>query len=372
MAYLFLDGNEATARAAVDAGCRFFAGYPITPATTIYQHMLNLLPPIGGVCLQGEDEIASIGFCIGASMSGIKALTATSGPGISLFSEQISFAIGAEIPLVIVDVQRLGPSTGSATKGADSDICFLRWGNSGGLPVIVLAPTDAKDCYLLTGQAFNLAEVYRCPVFIASNKEIGMTRESVAADALVLPEIKNRVACPEDREFMPFRPAPGSNVPDFLPIGSTRLVRATSSTHGADGYITTAPEVIESAIARMCDKLCSAVDEFTFYQIDADPSADTLLIVYGVTARAAREALGRLRAASFKVSLLVLQTLFPVPETLLKKQLASVRRVIVIEMNRGQYVGEIERLCGAEKLTHYGKMNGELITPEEIYRVAAR
>jgi 2-oxoglutarate ferredoxin oxidoreductase subunit alpha len=122
----------------------------------------------------------------------------------------------------------------------------------------------------------------------------------------------------------------------------------------------------------MCDKLCSAVDEFTFYQIDADPSADTLLIVYGVTARAAREALGRLRAASFKVSLLVLQTLFPVPETLLKKQLASVRRVIVIEMNRGQYVGEIERLCGAEKLTHFGKMNGELITPDEIYRVAAR
>jgi 2-oxoglutarate ferredoxin oxidoreductase subunit alpha len=372
MAHLFLDGNEATARAAVDAGCRFFAGYPITPATTIYQQMLNLLPPLGGVCLQGEDEIASIGFCIGASMAGIKALTATSGPGISLFSEQISFAIGAEIPLVIIDVQRLGPSTGSATKGADSDICFLRWGNSGGLPVIVLAPADATDCYQLTGHAFNLAERYRCPVFIASNKEIGMTRESVAAESLILPEIKNRAACPEDQEFIPFKPPPGSTVPDFLPIGATRLVRTTSSTHGADGYITTVPEVIQSAIARMCDKLNHSVADFTFFQSDEDPAADTLLIVYGVTARAAREALIQLRAESFKVSLLVMKTLFPVPEALLKEQMAKVERVIVIEMNCGQYVGEIERLCGPNKLIHFGKMNGELVTPDEIYRVAAK
>ena len=372
MAYLFLDGNEATARAAVDAGCRFFAGYPITPATTIYQHMLNLLPPVGGVCLQGEDEIASIGFCIGASMAGVKALTATSGPGISLFSEQISFAIGAEIPLVIVDVQRLGPSTGSATKGADSDICFLRWGNSGGLPVVVLAPTDAADCYHLTGQAFNLAERYRCPVFIASNKEIGMTRESVAADSLILPDIKDRATCPEDQEFIPFRPPAGSNIPDFLPLGASRLVRTTSSTHGADGYITTDPEVIATAIARMCDKLNDSVGDFTFYQIDSDPSAETLLIVYGVTARAAREALHRLRAESSKVSLLVLQTLFPVPEALLKEQMAKVRRIVVVEMNCGQYVGEIERLCDAGKLTHFGKMNGELITPDEIYHEISR
>ncbi|MGD9179313.1 MAG: pyruvate flavodoxin/ferredoxin oxidoreductase, partial [Desulfobacterales bacterium] len=142
MAYSLLEGNEAIARGAVAAGCRFFAGYPITPATTIYHTMLNLLPPLGGTCLQGEDEIASIGFCLGASMAGMKVMTATSGPGISLYSENVSFAIGSEIPIVIVDVQRLGPSTGSATRGADGDINFLRWGNSGGLPVIVLAPVD--------------------------------------------------------------------------------------------------------------------------------------------------------------------------------------------------------------------------------------
>ena len=184
MAMSFMDGNEAIAHASIEAGCRFFAGYPITPATTIYQHMLTLLPAYGGICLQGEDEIASIGFCLGASMAGFKALTATSGPGISLYSEQISFAIGGEIPLVIVDVQRLGPSTGSATKGADGDIQFLRWGNSGGLPVIVLAPVDVRDCYTLTLQAFNLSEQFRCPVFIASNKEIAMTRESIDLDLL--------------------------------------------------------------------------------------------------------------------------------------------------------------------------------------------
>ncbi len=145
MGSVFIDGNEAVARAAMSAGCNFFASYPITPATSIFHNMLELLPPSGGVCLQGEDEIASIGFCLGAAVGGARVMTATSGPGISLFSEQISFAIGAEIPIVIVDVQRLGPSTGSATKGADGDIQFLRWGNSGGLPVVVLAPENVQE-----------------------------------------------------------------------------------------------------------------------------------------------------------------------------------------------------------------------------------
>ena len=190
----YLDGDFACGEGAMAAGCRFFAGYPITPATTILNHMLNLLPPVGGICLQAEDEIASIGACLGASMAGLKVMTATSGPGISLYSEQISFAVGSEIPIVIIDVQRLGPSTGSATRGADGDINFLRWGNSGGMPVIVLAPVDVRDCFTLTVCAFNLAETYRCPVFIASNKEIGMTRESVDLEALEKPALVDRAA----------------------------------------------------------------------------------------------------------------------------------------------------------------------------------
>ena len=239
MSLSFIEGNEAVALGAMAAGCRFFAGYPITPATTIYNAMLKYLPPEGGVCLQGEDEIASIGYCLGASMAGNKVLTATSGPGISLYSEQISFAIGSEIPLVIVNVQRLGPSTGSATKGADGDIQFMRWGSSSGLPVIVLAPVNAADCYRLTVHAFNLAEQYRCPVFLASNKEIAMTRESVDEDALEKPAVINRRQPPDNVPFLPFQVDADQNVPDFLPIGAGIPVRQTSSTHGANGYITT-------------------------------------------------------------------------------------------------------------------------------------
>jgi 2-oxoglutarate ferredoxin oxidoreductase subunit alpha len=366
MTLTFLEGNEAIARGAVAAGCRFFAGYPITPATSIYHQMLQLLPPLGGVCMQGEDEIASIGFCLGASMGGMKAMTATSGPGISLYSEQISFAIGGEIPLVIVDVQRLGPSTGSATKGADGDIEFLRWGNSGGLPVIVLAPINARDCYLLTMHAFNLAEKYRCPVFIASNKEIAMTRESVDIDGLTLPEPKTRLHCPADHSGHPFEPLFGEMVPPFLPMGGNRLSRQTSSTHGPEGYITTDPELIESAIVRMKEKLHNNIEKFTFFDLDTRKDDSILLVVYGVTTRAARTAVLELRAMGHKVSLLILKTLFPVPAALLRQNIKGKKRVVVVEMNLGQYVREIERCAGSVPVSFYGRMNGELISPQAI------
>jgi 2-oxoglutarate ferredoxin oxidoreductase subunit alpha len=366
---LFIDGNEAIARAALASGCSFFAGYPITPATTIFQHMLDLLPPNQGVCLQGEDEIASIGFCIGASMAGHRVMTATSGPGISLFSEQISFAIGGEIPLVIVDVQRLGPSTGSATKGADSDIQFLRWGNSGGLPVIVLAPVDAADCYNLTRQAFNLADRYRCPVFIASNKEIGMTRESVPADSFLDIETLTRsTAVPEsyDGPYQPFQAPAGSKVAPLLPMGGKTLVRQTSSSHGADGYITSSAEIIGEGIHRMRDKLIDHRNDFDFYHLDEQAGADALLVTYGVTARAASVGVRQLRNESKAISLLILNILYPVPEAILRQALSNVSRVFVVEMNLGQYVREIERLSGSKPVTFFGKMNGELITPDEI------
>jgi 2-oxoglutarate/2-oxoacid ferredoxin oxidoreductase subunit alpha len=370
MTLSFMEGNEAIARAAIQAGCRFFAGYPITPATTIYQQMLQLLPPAGGICLQGEDEIGSIGFCLGAAMAGLKSMTATSGPGISLYSEQISFAVGSEIPIVIVDVQRLGPSTGSATRGADGDIQFLRWGNSGGLPVIVLAPVDVHDCFELTMQAFNLAERYRCPVFLAANKEIAMTRESIALDDLVLPDPVNRRYCPPDRPFLPFETAPGRLVPDFLAMGGDRLVRQTSSTHGPDGYITADSAVIGRTLERLRQKLTTAVDRYTFYEFDAVADPDMLLIAYGVTARAAKAALSQLRRAGHRPCLLILKTLFPVPENLIKKCMTGMPKIVVVEMNLGQYVREIQRLAGSTPVTAFGQMNGELITPRQIVEAA--
>jgi 2-oxoglutarate ferredoxin oxidoreductase subunit alpha len=371
MSLCLMEGNEAIARAAIAAGCRFFAGYPITPATTIYQRMLDLLPPMGGICLQGEDEIASLGFCLGAAMAGLKVMTATSGPGISLCSEQISFAIGSEIPVVIVDVQRLGPSTGSATRGADGDIQFLRWGNSGGLPVIVLAPVDVNDCFTLTVRAFNLAERFRCPVFIAANKEIAMTRESLDMDALAPPEPVERRLCPPDRDFLPFEPARDPPVPYFLPMGGQRIVRHTSSTHGPDGYITTDPRTIARTLSRLRRKLSSVAGRLAEFEWDPCENAEILLIVYGVTARAAREALARLRGRGRKISLLVLKTLYPVPVDLIKRCLADTRQAVVLEMNLGQYVREIERLAGGVPVRHFGQMNGELITPHQIIEAIA-
>jgi 2-oxoglutarate/2-oxoacid ferredoxin oxidoreductase subunit alpha len=372
MGLMLMEGNEAIGWGAKAAGCDFFAGYPITPATTIYNTMLKLLPPAGGVCMQGEDEIASIGFCLGAAMAGKKTMTATSGPGISLYSEQISFAIGSEIPIVIVDVQRLGPSTGSATKGADGDIQFLQWGNSGGLPVIVLAPVDVSDCYIITMQAFNLAEQYRCPVFVAANKEISMTRETFDPDTLKLPKLVERRTAKGDHPFIPFGTSMDRLVPDFLPIGGDRLVRQTSSTHGPDGYITTDPEQISNSQARLDRKLKAAVGDFSYYDFYKTPDADTLVIAYGVTARAAKVALRRAEQNHHRASLLVLKTLWPIPEKLIVDTAAPYRRVVVPEMNMGQYIREIQRLLLDKEIDFLGQMNGELIKPRQIQEVIER
>jgi 2-oxoglutarate ferredoxin oxidoreductase subunit alpha len=369
MGLSLLEGNEAVAWGAVEAGCRYFAGYPITPATTIFNAMLQLLPPLGGIVIQGEDEMASIGSCLGASMGGLKAMTATAGPGLSLYSEHISFAIGSEIPLVIVVVQRLGPSTGSATRGADGDIQFMRWGSSGGLPVIVLAPVDVKDCFSLTLHAFNLAETYRCPVFVASNKEIGMTRESVDLDAISRPPLVGRKGPEPGRPFLPFEVPEGGTVPHFLPIGDSILVRQTSSTHGADGYITTDYHQIGRNQERLKTKLESAVHAFSFHEAFPGEGADTLLVAYGVTARAAKAVHQTFASEGLALALLILKTLWPVPEALIREKAAGVKRVVVVEMNTGQYVREIKRVLPDKDVQFFGQMDGRLISPNQIGEV---
>jgi 2-oxoglutarate ferredoxin oxidoreductase subunit alpha len=367
MPLTLVEGNEAIAIAAIKAGCRFYAGYPITPATTILSTMLKLLPPAGGICLQGEDEISSMGFCLGASMAGMKTMTATSGPGISLCSEQISFAIGSEIPIVIVDVQRLGPSTGSATKGADGDIQFLRWGHSSGLPTAVLAPVDVKDCFELTMQAFNIAERYRCPVFLAANKEISMTRESIDMETIEWPSTHSRPLAEENQDFLPFKVSGKNLVPPFLPIGGNQLVRQTSSTHGPAGYITMDPERIAANQGRLLGKLTSAVADFSFFDFFSGPATDTLVMAYGVTSRAAKAAVETLRFQHGPTAdLLILKTLWPVPEQLILAKAKNYKRVVVVEMNLGLYVREIQRLLPNAHIDFFGQMNGELITPDQI------
>ncbi|MEJ5365703.1 MAG: transketolase C-terminal domain-containing protein [Desulfosoma sp.] len=370
MGLTFMDGNEAVVKGAVYAGCRFFAGYPITPASTILSGMLEALPPLGGIVLQGEDEIASIGCCLGASMAGLKAMTATSGPGISLYSENISFAVGSEIPLVIVNVMRQGPSTGAATRGADGDVQFMRWGHSGGLPVVVLAPTCAADCFTMTVHAFNLAESLRCPVFVASSKEIGMTRETVDLEAVEKPVPIERTAHGEG-PYLPFAAGP-DGVPPFLPMGGPVPVRQTSSMHGPDGYITTNPAVMQAMVERLKAKVESRIDSFSFYEWDAQDGARTALVTYGVTARSARAAVSRLRAQGRPVSLLVLKTLFPVPEKVIRSAAERVERLLVVEANLGQYVHEVARVACPTPTRFFGLMCGRMIRPDEILREVIR
>ncbi|GAB4293119.1 MAG: 2-oxoacid:acceptor oxidoreductase subunit alpha [Roseovarius sp.] len=369
MAIEFLDGNEAAARGALAAGCDFFAGYPITPSSTILGAMLQALPAAGGIGIQAEDEIAAIGLCIGAAMAGRKALTTTSGPGISLYSENIGLAMIAETPLVIVNVQRQGPATGSATKGADGDIQFTRWVTSGGLPVIALCPSTVAECYEMTYRAFNLAERFRVPVFVLSNKEIGMTRETVDLEAIALPpRIERR---PHD-PALPLRPhgfAAPAEVPAFAPLGGDTITRVTTSTHDQDGQLTTRPAVIGQMIDHYVAKIEAAADEIALVEPDLQPGAETLVVSYGVTARAAQVALARARAAGLRVSGLRLRSLFPVPRAALDAAMAGARRIIVPEMNTGQYIHEIERLAprGAE-IRGVNRMDTTLLSPDDILK----
>jgi 2-oxoglutarate ferredoxin oxidoreductase subunit alpha len=364
----FIEGNEAIARAACRAGCDFFASYPITPASSILQHMLAAAPESGAVVIQAEDEIASMGLCIGASMAGRKVLTATSGPGMSLYSENIGLAIMGETPMVIVDVQRQGPATGSATKGAEGDIQFTRWSTPGGIPVIALSPATVEEAYELTYRAFGFAERTRSPVFVLTNKELGMTRETVDLESIELPEPLERKRVPAAQTpYLPHAFSSPGEVPAISDFGGPHVARFTTSTHDQAAYLTTDPETIQQMVDHYRAKIEAAADDVTLARADLEAGAEVLLVSYGVVSRSVAVAVRELRARGRKVSSLVLQTLWPVPEKLIRSAMAGVRKVVVPEMNLGQYVLEIERLAPSEvKVLSIGKMNTRLLSPEEI------
>ncbi len=367
MALEFLDGNEAVARAALRANCDFFAGYPITPSSTILQYMLDVLPGAGGVAIQAEDEIASLGMCIGASMAGSKVLTATSGPGISLYSENIGLAIIGETPLVIVNVQRQGPATGSATKGAEGDVLFTRWATSGGLPVIVLSPATVAETFELTYRAFNLAERFRIPVFLLTNKEIGLTRESVDLDAIDLPPRVERRRADSEQAYLPHDFEKPSEVPAISDFGAEPIARFTTSTHDKAAYLTASPAVIQQMIDHYTAKVEAAADDIAMVKDDSQEGAEILVLSYGVVSRSATVAVREARAKGVKLSSLTVQSLYPVPETAIRRALRGMKKVIVPEMNMGQYSLEVERLVsGGTEVVGVNKMDTTLISPTEI------
>lgn len=363
----FIDGAEAIARGALDAGCTFFAGYPITPATPILLHMIRELPKVGGVAIQAEDEIAALGFCLGAAMTGARAFTATSGPGIALYSEHIGLAIMAEVPVVIVDVQRMGPATGGATTTAQGDIQFLRWGTSGGYPVIVLAPTDVYDCYRLTQRAFDLAERFRVPVFLATDKDTVATRTTVESASFERVPVRARPLADPAAPFVPYRVEHLDDVPPLAHFGGPHLVRLTSSSHDERGYLTKAPADLDRLNRHLAAKIEQHLDEIALVETDQQAGAETLIIGYGITARPVQDAVQAARGAGERVSSLIVRSLWPVPEQAIRAALQGVRRIVVAELNLGQYRREIERLArGDQQVVGVCRVDGTLIGAEDI------
>jgi 2-oxoglutarate ferredoxin oxidoreductase subunit alpha len=360
----FTDGSAAIVRGALDAGCTFFAGYPITPASPILMQMMRELPKVGGVAVQGEDEIASIGMCIGATLAGSRAMTASSGPGLSLYSENVGLAIIGEVPLVIVDVQRLGPATGGATTIGQGDVQFARWGTAGGYPVIALAPSSIAECYSLTRRAFDLAERFRCPVFILTDKELNMTTNTVAiADYDESPVRARTVAAPGDPLY---KYVPADTVSPVPQYGGEALVRFTGSTHDERAFITKTPAKVAQLNEHLRAKIENHLDEIDLVTHDTEPGAATLLVSFGITAGAMREAVAMLRADGGRVSALTVLSLWPVPERSIRDALEGVTRVVVAELNHGQYRREIERLAPGRDVIGVHRVDGELISPAAI------
>lgn len=342
----FVSGSQLITRAALHAGCNFFAGYPITPATGILLDMLRLLPQHGGVAVQGEDEIASIGFCLGAASVGKKAMTATSGPGLSLYSESVGFAQMAELPLVIVNVQRMGPATGGATTNAEGDVMFCRWVTSGGYPLIVLCPSSLEETYTLTIHAFNLAQRFRTPVFLLTCKDLVLNKESVEVDRYEHPPIPD--------------------TPPAMAIGGEEMSRVNTSIHGPCGLMTRDPVVMQAHLDHLVHKIEDHIDAFSFMTTDLELGADTVIVAYGLAARSAREAARQLRQRGKMVSLVVLHTLWPVPEKKLREAVGTHRRVIVPEHNPGQYVLEVQRVFGDKTVVPVNRIDGDAITPGSL------
>lgn len=362
-----LQGNQACTLGAIDAGVRFYAGYPITPSTEIAEIMAEELPKIGGKFIQMEDEIAGMGAVLGAALTGVKTLTATSGPGFSLKQENIGFAAMAEIPCVIVNVQRLGPSTGGPTAPAQGDVLQARWGTHGDHPIIALSPASALESYELTVKAVNFAEKYRVPVIILLDEVIGHMREKVT-----LPKIGNLEIIERKRpkssaeEYKPYM-SDETMIPAMADFGTGYRWHVTGLTHDENGAPTGKTDIIQKQLTRLLTKLDKYTDEINLYKTYKTEDAQYLLISFGCSARSSAEAVDLLRKEGIKAGMLQLQTIWPFPEETVKEFMNSKKAVWVPELNSGQVLGEIHKLNSSQvPLKGINKINGEIITPAEI------
>jgi len=352
---------------ALAAGCRFFAGYPITPATEISEAMSWRLPAVDGTFIQMEDEIASLGAVIGASLAGVKAMTATSGPGFSLMQENLGFACVAEVPAVIVNVMRGGPSTGLPTHVSQGDVQQARWGTHGDHPIIVLAAATTRDCFDLTVKAFNLSEKYRTPVILLLDEGVAHTREKIVLPRPEEVKVVDRVRPDMPPEwYVPYADT-ASGVPPMGIFGDGYRYHVTGLIHDVRGYPTERPDEIVPFLSRLFRKITQHFADIQMVAEEFTADAEVLVVAYGSVARAARRAVLEAREQGLKAGLLKLVTLWPFPRRLIEPHLRQVRAVLVPELNMGQMAREVKRVNqGLTRVETLNRVDGNLITPGEI------
>jgi len=366
----FWQGNQAIAHGALAAGCSFFAGYPITPSSDIMEEMATELPARGGKFLQMEDEIASMAATIGGSIAGRKSMTASSGPGVSLKQENLGLAYMAEIPLVLVNVMRGGPSTGVPTKISQMDVMQARWGTHGDHGVIAYSPWSVQECFDITIKAFNSAEQYRQPVLILSDEVLGHMRENVAIPPAGSYEILNRKKPSVDPDsFIPYSADPEDDIPAMASFGDGYKWHVTGLTHNDFGFPSAKEDEVQENITRLVRKIDRFRDDIVEYETHLIDDAEVVVLSYGTVARSSIRAVNNARKRGVKVGHFRPITLWPFPDKEIYQIAKKVKTIIVPELNCGQMVLETERAVGGKaKVIGKSLVNGELFTPDEIFK----
>ncbi len=363
-----IQGNMACVRGALAAGIKFFAGYPITPSSEIAEGLAEELPKVGGRFIQMEDEIASMGAIIGGSLAGAKSMTATSGPGFSLKQENLGFAAMAEVPCVVINVQRGGPSTGAPTLPSQGDMMQAKWGTHGDHPAISLCPSSVRETFDLTVRAFNLSEKYRTPVVLLIDEVIGHMRENVELPSPEELEIIERKKPEKGQDnYLPYQPD-DDMIPPMANYGEGYLFHVTGLSHDETGFPNLKdPEVIGGLTERLVEKVEKNVDDIADYETTNLDDAEVAIVAYGSAARTTASAMEDARAKGIKVGMINLKTIWPFPEKAITEMLEGVSTIVVPEMNLGQIKGEIKKCINlSQKIVGVNRVDGELITPAEI------
>jgi len=367
----FVQGNEACVEGALYAGLNFFAGYPITPSTEIAEHLSFRLPQIGGKFIQMEDEIASICAIIGASLTGCKVMTATSGPGFSLMQEGLGYAVMTEIPCVIVNVQRGGPSTGNPTHVSQGDVNQARWGTHGDHGIIALTASNHQDVFSITVDAFNLAETYRTPVILLFDEIIGHMREKLIIpepDAIPLVD-RLKTSVKEGVDYHPYLPREDGRLP-MSDFGGVHRYNVTGLFHDMWGFPSSSSSVVHDLLRHLVDKIQNNRNQIARYKEFYLEGARTILISYGSSARSARHVVEYLRPRGELIGLLELQTLWPFPDQLIREKCSEARFVVVVEMNMGQILQQVKAsMDNPDNVFLANRIDGSLIAPDDIRKI---